>query len=124
MWPYVSTGKFSVLALRCSRALLHNVQPTSDHCLIFASHFATGMIPAVAIISHLVCLEGTRGSYKYLPKNALLSFARNMKSAVHVPYTGVIDIALLRGSALACTHDFKDFLSSIHVFCCKTFTML
>ena len=27
-------------------------------------------------------------------------------------------------SALARTHDFKNFLSSIHVFCCKTVTML
>jgi len=34
MCPYVSSGKFSVLALRCSRALLHNLQLTSDHCLI------------------------------------------------------------------------------------------
>jgi len=38
MCPYVSSGKFSVLAKRCSRALLHNLQPTSDCCLILASH--------------------------------------------------------------------------------------
>jgi len=59
---------------------------TCDRCLIFASHLATGMIPAIAIISRLLCLQGTRGSFKYFPKNALLSFCHNMKSAVHVPY--------------------------------------
>ena len=37
MCPYVSSGKFSVLAPRCSRALLHNLQLTSDRCLVFAS---------------------------------------------------------------------------------------
>ena len=88
MCPCVSSGKFSVLAPRCSRALLHNLQLTSDRCLIFASHLATGMTPAVAIISHLLCLQGTRGSFNYFPKNALLSFFLNMKSAVHVPYAG------------------------------------
>jgi len=88
MCPYVSSGTFSVLAPRCSRVLLHNLQLTSDRCLIFASHLATGMIPASAIISHLLCLQGTRGSFKYFPKNALISFCRNMKSAVHVPYAG------------------------------------
>jgi len=82
----VSSGKFSVLAPRCSRALLHNLQLISDRCFIFASHLATGMIPAIAIISRLLCLQGTRGSFKYFPKNALLSFCRNMKSAVQVPY--------------------------------------
>ena len=46
MCPYVSSGKFPVLAPRCSRALWHNLQLTSDRCLIFASHLATGMIPA------------------------------------------------------------------------------
>jgi len=40
MCPYVSSGKFSVLAPRCSRALLNNLQLTSDRCFIFASHFA------------------------------------------------------------------------------------
>jgi len=81
-------SKFPVLAPHCSRALLHNLQITSDRCLIFASHLITGMIPAIAIISRLLCLQGMRGSFKYLPKNALLSFCRNMKSAVHVPYAG------------------------------------
>ena len=56
MCPYVSSGKFSVLAPCCSRALLHNLQLTSDRCLIFASHLATGMIPAIAIISCLLFL--------------------------------------------------------------------
>ena len=46
------------------------------------------MIPAIAIISRLLCLQGTRGSFKYFPKNALLSFCLSMKSAVHVPYAG------------------------------------
>ena len=86
--PYVSSGKFSVLAPRCSRALWHNVQLASDRCLIFASHLATGMIPAIAIISRLLCLQGTHRSIKYFPKNALLSFCRNIKSAVHAPYAG------------------------------------
>jgi len=106
MCPYVSFGKFSVLAPRCSRALLHNLQLTSDRCLIFASHLATGMIPAIAIISRLLCLKGTRGSFKYFPKNALLSFCGNMKSAVHVPYAGRL---ILPCSALARTHDFQEF---------------
>jgi len=88
MCPYVSSDKFSVLAPCCSRAFLHNLQLTSDRCLIFASHLATGMIPAIAIISRLLCLQGTRGTFKYFPKNALLSFCRNMQSAVHVPYVG------------------------------------
>ena len=86
MCPYVSSGKFSVLA--SSRALLHNLQFTSDRCLIFASHWVTWMIPAIAIIFCLLCLQGTHGLFKYLPKNALLSFCRNMKSAVHVPCAG------------------------------------
>jgi len=89
MCPYVSqSGKFSVLAPRCTRALLHNLQLTSDRRLVFASHLATGMIFAIAIISRLLCLQGTRESFKYFPENALLSFCRNMKAAVHVPYAG------------------------------------
>jgi len=84
---------------------LHNLQLTSDRCLIFASHLATGMIPAIAIISRLLCLQGTSGSFKYFPKNALLSFCRNIKSAVHVPYAGCL---ILSCSALARTHDFKN----------------
>jgi len=96
MCPYVSSGNFWVLAPRCSRALVHNLQPTSDRCLIFASYLATGMISALAIISRLLCRLGTRGSFKYFPKNALLSFCRNTKSAVHVPYASkVIYIFLL-----------------------------
>ena len=87
MCPYVSS-KFSVLAPHCSRALLHNLQPTSDRLFIFASHLATGMVPAIAIISHLLCLQETHRSVKYFPKNVRLSFCRNMKSAVHVPYAG------------------------------------
>jgi len=74
--------------MRCSRALLHNLQLTSDRCLIFASHLATRMIPAIAIFSRLLCLQGTRGSFKYL-QDALLSFCHNINSAVHVPYAGL-----------------------------------
>jgi len=85
MCSYVSSGKSPVLAPRCSCALLHNLQLTSDRCLIFGSQLATGMIPAIAIISRLLCLQGTRRSFKYFFKNALLSFCLNMKSAVHVP---------------------------------------
>jgi len=81
----------------------------------------TGMIPAIASISRLLCLQGTHGSFKYFPKNALLSFCRNMKSAVHVPYAGWL---ILSCSALARTHNFKNFLSSIQMFCCEPFTML
>jgi len=78
------------------------------------------IISAHTIISRLVCLQGTRGSFEYFPMNVLHSFCRNMKSAVHVPYAGWL---ILPCSALARTH-FKNFLSSIQVFCCKTFTML
>ena len=80
MCPYVSYGKFSVLAPRCSCALLHNLQPTPDHCVIFASHLATGMNPAIAIISRFLCLQGTRVSFEYFPTNPLLSFCSDMKS--------------------------------------------
>ena len=73
--PYVSSDKFSVLTPPCSRALVHNLQVTSDRFLIFASHLATGMISAIAIISRLLCLQGTRRSFKYFSKSALLFFA-------------------------------------------------
>jgi len=121
MCPYISSGKFSVLAPRCSRALLHNLQLTSDRCLIFASHLATGMIPAIAIISRPLCLQGTRRLFKYFPKNALLSFCHKMKSADHVPYAGWL---ILPCFVPARKNDLKNFLSSIQAFCCKTFTML
>ena len=71
MCPYVSSGKFSVLALRCSRALLHNLQ----HRLILASHLTTEMIPAIAIISRLLCHQGTRGSFKYFLRTLCFHFA-------------------------------------------------
>jgi len=72
--PYVSSGKFSVFAPRCSRVLWHNLQLASDRRLIFESHLATGMIPAIAIISCLLCLQGTRGSFKYFPEDAQAAF--------------------------------------------------
>jgi len=53
MCPYVSSGKFSSLTPHFSRALRHNLQLTSDRCLIFASYLAARMIPAIAIISCL-----------------------------------------------------------------------
>ena len=60
-----------------SHALWHNLQLTSDRRLIFASHLATRMVLAIAIISRLLCLQGTCGLFKYFPKNTLLSFCRN-----------------------------------------------
>ena len=103
--------------------IIYSLHLIAVWCLqaIWADDLATGMIPAIAIISRLWCIQGTRGSFKYFPKNALLSFCRNMKSAVDVPYAGWL---ILPCSALAGTHDFKNFLSSNQVFCCKTFTML
>jgi len=78
--------QFSVLAPHYSRAFWHNLQPASDRCLIFASHFATRIISAIAIISLLLCLRGTRGSFKYFHKNALVFILPYVKSAVHVPH--------------------------------------
>ena len=120
MCSYVSSGNFPMLAPCCSRALWHILQPTSYRCLVFASHLASGMIPTIAIISRhsIVCLEGTHGSFKYCPKNALLSFCRSTKNVQNEGWL------ILPCSALARTHDFKNFLSSIQVFSCKTFTML
>jgi len=63
MCAYVSSGKLSVPAMRCSCALLHNLQPTSDRRLIFASNLATRMIPAIVIISRLSCPQGTCGLF-------------------------------------------------------------
>jgi len=74
-----------------------------------------------SFLASSLCLQRTRGSFKYFPKNALLSFCRSMKSAVHVPYAGRL---ILSCSYLACTHDFKNLVSSIQLFCCKTFTMI
>ena len=59
--PIRLSGKFPVLAPRCSRALSHNLQLASDHYLIFASHSATGKILAIAIIFRLLCLQGRAG---------------------------------------------------------------
>ena len=118
-WLHVTSPRLSqVTSPRLSLVIL---QPTSDCRLILASHLATWMIPAIAIISRLFCLQGKRGLFKYLSKSDPLSFFHNMKSAIHVPYAGWL---ILFCSALACKHDFKNFLSSIQVFCCKTFTML
>jgi len=59
MCLYIFSSKFSMLAPRCSSALLHNLQSTSDRLMILASNLATGMIPAITIISRLLCLQGT-----------------------------------------------------------------
>jgi len=62
------------------------------------------MIPAIAIISRLLCLRGTCGLFKYFPKNTLLSFCR-------VPYAGPIAGWLILSSCpLAYTHDLKIFV--------------
>jgi len=61
MCPYVSSGKFSVLAQRYSRALLHNLRVTSDCCLIFASHLATRMIPAITSFLAFYVSKGHAG---------------------------------------------------------------
>jgi len=95
-----------------------SLQLTSDRCLIFAIHVATAIIPAIAIISRVLCLQWTRGSFKYFSKNCLLSFCRNMKSAVHVPYAGcaicrVIDIALLCPSSHTWFQDFPVIIPSV-----------
>jgi len=36
------------------------------------------------------CLQGMRRLLKYFPQSALISFSRNMKSTIHVPYAGCI----------------------------------
>ena len=106
MCPYVFSSKFSVLAPRCSCSLGHNLQPTSDHfdysiCKLFGYQND----PCDCLLSSHLYLQGTCRSFKCFPMNALLSFCRNMKSAVHVPYAGWL---ILSCSALACTHDLKN----------------
>jgi len=75
MCPYFCSSEFSVLTPRCSRALLHNLQPTSDRCLIFASHLATGMVPAMAIISRLYVFKGRSGSSNTFLRTLCFHFA-------------------------------------------------
>jgi len=108
MCPYVSSRKFSVLAPRCSRGFLHNLELTSDRCLIFASHLATGMISAIAIIPRLLCLQGTCGSFKYFPKRALLSFRRHTHTHAHTN-----------------THQHTRTFAHAHkYFCCQSYTSI
>jgi len=84
-----------MLAPRCSRALLHNLQPASDRGLILAIHLATKMIPVIVIIPRFLYLQGTHRASECFPKNHLLSLYRNVKSAVHVPsWCRVINIVL------------------------------
>ena len=89
---YVSSGKFSVLAPRCSRALLHNLQLAFDRCLIFASHLAIGMIPAIAMISRLLCIQETRGSFAIRTLCFHFAVIWSLPSTCHMQ---VIEIALL-----------------------------
>jgi len=108
MCPYVSYGKFSVLAPRCSCALLHNLQPTPDHCVIFASNLATGINPAIAIISRFsvsrrrVC----RTCLRTLCFHFAVTWSPTV-SAVHVPCAA--KGLMLSCSALARTHNFQEF---------------
>jgi len=112
-WWYAHTSLLAIFQ-RSHRVVL------VPFCIIYSLHLiAAWFLQAIwlpewfhtiAIISRLLCLQGTRGSFKYFPKNDLLSFCRNMKSAVHVPYAGWL---ILPCSALARTHDLKNFLSSI-----------
>ena len=53
---------------------------------VFCKPFGYQNDPCNCIISRLSYLQGTRGSFNYFPKNALILFCFNMKSAVHVPY--------------------------------------
>ena len=119
MCPYVSSWKFSVLAPRCTRALLHNLQLTSDRCLIFASHLAIGMVPAVAIISRFYVSKRPAVRSNTSLRTLCFHFAVtwSLPSTCHMQPGWLI----LPCSALARTHDFKNFLSSIQVFCCRTF---
>ena len=89
--------------------------PWCNHCLIFANHLVTRMVPVIDIISRCFCLQQMRRLC--FPKNNLVSFHHNMKSTVHVPRA---EWLILCCSALARTHNhFNNFLSTIH----KTFTM-
>ena len=86
------------------------LHPISNCCVLFASQLATEMVLAIAIVSHLLCLQGMSGSFKYFPKNSLLQFCSDIKSAVHVPFAGWL---ILSCSARSFTHDL------IRVFCCR-----
>jgi len=126
MCSYQSSGKLWALAPHCSHALVHNLQPTSDRCLIFASYLATGMIPAIAIISRLLCLHRSHSTGRSNTSLRTLCFQFALTwslpaTTCHVPHAGWLALFC---SALARTYDLKNFLSSIQVFCCKTFTML
>jgi len=100
---------------------LHNLQPTSGCCLILESHLATWMVPAIAIISWLYVFKGYAGRSNTSLRTLCFHFAVTWS----LPSTCLMqDDWYFSGSALACTHDFKNFLYSIQVFCCKTFTIL
>ena len=100
----------------------HSGQLTSDRCLIFSRHLATEMIPAIAIISRLLCLQGTRGLFKYFPKNALFSSCRNMKSAVDVPSSSQVIVSCSHFALFAwtvtCRYFALKFTASKHAYLC------
>jgi len=83
MCPYVSSGKCSLLAPRCSRALLHNLQPTSDRHLGFASHSATGMIDQANRLSVPICLPAPACLYScFLHLNLCCPFSYCIPHAI------------------------------------------
>jgi len=117
MCPYVSSGKFAVLALRWVSASgsLHNVQPTSDRHLILASQLATGMFPANAIISHLFCLQGTRGSSMMIidfitVKSGLVTLTESL--CAQICYFRFEIICILRSHHIFCFFSLKEKMCS------------
>ena len=109
MCPYISSSRISVLAPRCFRALLHNLQPTSDRCLIFASHLATGIIGSLQLPSFLAFYVSEERACRSNTSLRTLCF--------HAPITWSLpcschmhgDWYCLALMVLACTHDFKNF---------------
>jgi len=75
MGLYVSASRFSVLAPRCSRALLHNLHLTSDRCLIFASHLATGIILQLPSFLAFYVFKGCAGRSNTSLKTLCFHFA-------------------------------------------------
>jgi len=93
--PNSSIRIHCILFAKCESQLgfLLKLSSSAKFCLSPGSWFSPN--PPLAnlplrgqLISRSLCLQGTRGSFNHFPKNALLSFCRNMKSAVHVSYAG------------------------------------
>jgi len=70
-----TSSKFSVLAPRCSRALWHNLQLTSDRCLGFARHLATRMISAIASFLAFYVSKGRAGRSNTFLRTLCFHFA-------------------------------------------------